>query len=61
MPKTTVTIKRENGEYSTTIYGNVIETVFFHNDGTSEAVGRSIIRLSEYALRHVATHENENT
>lgn len=58
MTGTTIITKRDNGEYSTAIYGNIIETVFFGNDGSSEIVGQSIIRLSEYAHNHITTHEN---
>lgn len=55
---TTLITKSAKGEYSTTIHGNVIETVFFGTDGSSETVGRSIVFLSEYAHSHIGAHES---
>lgn len=55
----TIITTRADGEYSTVIHGNIIETVFFGNDGSSEIVGRSIIRLYEHAHNHITTHENK--
>lgn len=57
MNATTIITKRDNGEYSTVIRGNVIETVFFYSDGSSKVVGRSTIILSEYANNHIDTFE----
>lgn len=45
------------GEYSTVVLGNVIETMWFGDDGSQRVVGRTIIDPVVIARRHIEEDE----
>lgn len=52
-------VRRNDGEYSTVRIGDMIETVWFGNDGTSETVGRTYSGLAATAEAHIRAWEGQ--
>lgn len=57
-----IVTKRSNGEYSTAIVsgGQVIETMWFGDDGSSITVGRDVISKSDISKRHIREFEERS-
>lgn len=49
--------RRIGGEYSTVVLGNVIETMWFGDDGTERVVSRTVIDPAVIARRHIEEDE----
>lgn len=49
--------KRPDGEYSTTIIDNIIETCWFGADGESRVIGRTVVPQRTVAAEHIAAWE----
>jgi hypothetical protein len=50
-------VHRGNGEYSTVQIGNIIETVWFPDEGRSEVIGRTYLGLAATAEKHIREYE----
>ncbi len=52
--------RREGGEYSTVLLpGNIVETIWFDDDGSSRVVSRTVLRSVEsIAWEHIALDQS---
>lgn len=58
MPKVVATTRTKDGEYSTILRdGNVLETCFFGDDGSSEVIGVSYLAVWAIHNKHMVEYE----
>lgn len=59
MPRVVAATRTVDGEYSTILRdGNILETCFFGNDGSSEVIGVTALTVQEVHRSHIRRHKN---
>lgn len=59
-PARPIITKRADGQYSTVLLPNeVVETMWFGNDGTAKTISRTVVRVRDIAERHIKEYEND--